>query len=143
MNDALFVSGLEGFGDLNGDSQGFGNGYRTAFDFFSQSFSIDELHDKEFPSAGFLDSIDRCDVRMIERGQHTRLTLESRGPFMIMRECFRKQFDCDATTELRVDRLIHLSHATSTQMAFNLIVCEPCSNHDVCLRAASYQMTRG
>ena len=42
----------------------------------------------------------------------TRFPLEPRQTVVVVRECLRKDFDCDGAAELQVRGLIHFSHAT-------------------------------
>ena len=58
---------------------------RAALDPLRQRFSPDEFHHEELAFAGFFQSVNRCDVGMIQRRQHARFTLESRSTFGIVR----------------------------------------------------------
>lgn len=50
---------------------------------------------------------------MIERGQHLRLTFESREAIGIECKRFRQDLERDISIKLRVARAVHLTHAAS------------------------------
>src|ERR1700674_550579 len=66
---------------------------------------------------------------MIQCCQHSCFAFKSCRSIRIVRECFRKEFDCHTTAELRVGGLIDLSHAACSQVAGYFVVCEFCSDH--------------
>src|SRR5262245_15712312 len=68
---------------------------------------------------------------MIQRRQHAGFALESCYAFAVVTEGFRKKLDGNTAAQLRVNGLIHLSHAARTQMARDLVMCELGSDHDV------------
>jgi hypothetical protein len=61
-------------------------------------------------------------MRMIQRGQNTRFAFESRDAFDIGGPDLGENFDCDASTQFGVGRLIHLAHPTRTEMGGDFVV---------------------
>ena len=58
---------------------------------------------------------------MIQRGEHTRFALQAREPVGVARERVRQELDRDIAIELRVARVVHLTHAARTEQGMHLI----------------------
>src|ERR1051325_2601760 len=140
MDNTFFVRGFKGLTDLLGDSQRFFHRYGAALDPFRQRFSNDEFHYEELVSAGFFQAVNSCDLRMVQRCKHARFALETRQAVVVVTERFRNELDGNTAAKLRVSGLIHVSHATRTEMAGDLVMCEFGSDHGV--RGALYQSSR-
>ena len=76
MDDAPLVRGLETFGDLHRNPQGLVGGNWSLLDSIGERRPFDELHHERAGSVRPLQTIDRCDVRMIERGENLRFPLK-------------------------------------------------------------------
>ena len=83
MDEALFVRGLERGRDLKADRQRIGEGDASARQSLGQRLAWHELHDQERRSVGAIEAMNRGDVRVTERGEHTRFALESGESFRI------------------------------------------------------------
>jgi hypothetical protein len=55
------------------------------------------------------DSVDRCDVWVIHRGENARFTLKTCSTFGIVSESFGQELDGDTTAQLRIGGLIDVS----------------------------------
>ena len=84
MDDPFFVSDIESHGDLPRDAQrvanrqaGTGALARDIREFVREGLAVHELENQEPKAVRFLEAIDRADVRMIQRGEHSRLALEA------------------------------------------------------------------
>ena len=84
MNDAVLVGGLERARDLCADDQGVGDGQRSACHSLGEGVAIDELEHKSdcgssarVPRARRIDTVDRSDVRMIQRREGLGFTNEA------------------------------------------------------------------
>ena len=75
-------------------------------------------------AARFLQPVNRGDVGMIQRSQHLRFALEAGEPLRIMRKRFGHDFDGHGAPELRVMRLIDLSHPARTNGADDVVRAE-------------------
>ena len=123
---------LQCFADLLRNLERFIDRQRTSRSMtVGQRFSLDEFHDEELPFAGFFQSVNGCDVGVIQRRQHARFALESRHAFAVVTEGFGKKLDGDTAAQLGVGGLIDVAHAARTQMAGDLVMCEFGSDHDV------------
>ena len=83
-----------------------------------------QLHHQIARAVGLLQSIDRGDVRMIQRSQHLRFALKTGEPFGIVRERFRQNLDGHVAPELGVVRLIHFAHAARTDLREDFVGAE-------------------
>ena len=95
MNDPLLVRRFERLGDLPRDRQRLVERNRAARDPLRQVLALDELHDERGDALGFFESIDRRDVRMIQRGEDFGFALEPREPIVIRRDRGRENLDRD------------------------------------------------
>ena len=86
--------------------------------------SLHQLQHERGRGAGVLDAVDAGDVRMIERGQHTRFALESREPLGVCRERARQDLDRHIAPEARVARAVHLAHAAGTERRHHVVVAQ-------------------
>ena len=78
MDDPLLVRRFERVGDLSRDRQRFVERNRAASNPHRQIVAFDELHDEGVHAAAIFESVDRRDVRMIERGEDLRFALKAR-----------------------------------------------------------------
>ena len=111
MDDALFVRRLERVGDLPAIASvsaiGIGpRGSRSA----SVCPSTSSMTRKCRPS-GLLHSVERGDVRMIQRRQDFGFALETRDAIGVSGEDVEDDLDCDLAAEPRVARAVDLAHA--------------------------------
>ena len=56
----------------------FSHGYRAPLQAIGERFSLHQLQHERPKTFGFLDTVDRADVWMIQGGEHPRFALESR-----------------------------------------------------------------
>jgi len=66
VDDALLVRCFESLGNLFRNGQRFIDGNRTLRDAFCERRSFDGLHDERLHTVRVLETVDMCDVRMIE-----------------------------------------------------------------------------
>ena len=67
MNDSFLMRGLERVHDLTCDRQRLVHRHRLAMDPFVERLTWDELHHQEVTALGFLETVERRDVGMIQR----------------------------------------------------------------------------
>src|SRR5207247_8796363 len=75
-------------------------------------------------ASGFLDRVDRDDVRVVQRGESPRLALEPRQPFRIGGHGFRQNLDRNLAPELRILRPVHFSHPARAEWREDLVRAE-------------------
>ena len=80
---------------------------------------------------GFFYAVNRGDVRVIQRCQHSGFTLESPNTFGIVAKRFRKKFDGDTADQLRIGGLIYVAHTARSDMIGDLAMREFCSDYGV------------
>ena len=102
-----------------------------------QILALDQFHDQGRAVARLLESVDRRNVRMIQRGQHFRLALESGQPFRIGGHGRGQHLEGDAPFQLVVGRAIDLAHAAFAQFGHDLIGPDRPPDHGRGLRRAT------
>ena len=90
--------------------------YGSARDAVSQRLAVDQFEHQRLDTIGVLESVNRADVGMIQRGQHPRFSLEARAPLSIAREYGGQHLDGDLAAELGIARAIDLTHAPGTKL---------------------------
>ena len=128
MNDSFLVRGFQRFGDLLRDGERFFDWNRPfALDSLRQRLAGHHFHDQITRAAGLFQSVNRGDVRMIQRRQHFRFALKTGEPFGIVRKRFRQNFDGHVAPELGVMRLIHFSHSARANLRDDFVGAEFCA----------------
>ena len=77
MDDALRVGFFERLGDLQGNLTGGPRLERSPLQSLLQRLALDQLENQEGAPVDDLDSVDRCDVRVAQRGEQLRLASKS------------------------------------------------------------------
>ena len=83
MDDFFRVSGLERVRDLLEDRQDLSERHHSRVETFGQRVTPNELEDEKETIVAALDSEDGPDIRMVHRGENTRLALEPRDSLRI------------------------------------------------------------
>jgi len=94
MNDSTLVCVFQCIRDLPGDANSLINGNRPSFDSVSERRPFDQLHDQGVSVVGVFESVNRSDVRVIERGEDFGFALKPGHSFSIACERFREDLDC-------------------------------------------------
>ena len=127
MDDALFVRGFHGFGDLLRDRQGVRQGHRSLRDPISERRSFDELHHERVRVAAVFETVHVRDVRMVQRSEHLRLAAESRETLRITGKRSRQDFERDVAVQFLVAGAVDLAHASGADEADDLVWANSCS----------------
>jgi hypothetical protein len=115
MDDAFLVRGLERLGDLPRDLERLGERQWSTRETIRQRGAIDELHhDRVQPLCDF-ETVNRGDMRMVQRGKQASLPSQPRDALGIVGKLRRQHFDGHLAMESRVECPIHLAHATGIQ----------------------------
>ena len=77
MDDPFLVRGLERLGDLTGDGERLGDRQRSSTQAIGQRRSLDQFEDQRRDAVRFFETVDRADVRVIERGEEPRFAREA------------------------------------------------------------------
>src|SRR5438034_6723134 len=108
MDDPLLVRRLERLRDLPGDGESLVYGNRPARDPLVHALAVHELEHEKLLAVGFVEAVDRTDVRMVECGKNLRFAPEPRDTLGIVREAVGKNLQGNVASELRVARAIDL-----------------------------------
>ena len=121
MDHARVVRRLHAGGDLDEDVEGFVERERPARDAIGEGLSFDQLEGEVAAAAGFLEAVDRGDVRMVQRGQHPRLTLESLQAIRVRGNILGQSLERDGAAEAGVVGEENHAHAPAPDFAVYLI----------------------
>jgi hypothetical protein len=99
-------------------------------DALRQRFTWHELEHQKARITGLLKIVKDSDVRVIQRSQNFRLSLESAHARRIARKFIRQDLDCNFTLQLGITRAIHLSHAALAQQCDDFMGSELSSNDE-------------
>jgi hypothetical protein len=113
VDDALVVRLLEGFGDLLRDLEGLVDRDRPAGEALLEVLALDELEGEEGLAVRFLETVDRGDVRVIQRREEVGLALEAGEALGVLRDLGGEDLDGHVAAERRVGRPVDFSHAAS------------------------------
>jgi hypothetical protein len=121
MDHVPFVGVFQPSDHLFDNCQGFVSWHRPPLDALGQRYPFHQFqHQKRHALEGF-QAVDRPDVRMIQRGQNLRLSLEARQTRRIALELTGQNLDGHLAPELGVGCTIDLAHAASTQRRDNFV----------------------
>ena len=124
VDDALLVRRFDRLGDLPRDRQRLVDRHPVAPEALRQILALDEFHHERGDAVAVLQPVDRADVRMIERGEHRGLALETRATVGVVGERTRQEFDRDLAIQRRVPRAVHLAHAALADRRNDLVDAE-------------------
>src|ERR1700694_5697668 len=130
MNDSFLVSSFERLGNLYSDLQRFLNGERASLHSLGERLAGNQLHHEASHTVALLQTVDRGNVRMIQRCEHPRFALKTGQPFRIIYEVCRKDFDRYVAPERSVVRLIHLAHSSRADLRENFVRSETCAGSE-------------
>ena len=102
VNDAAFVRRLQAPRQAVARSNDLVERQRTGGESFGQGRTLDELEHERGDACALLQAVDCPDVRMIQRGERSRLLLEAGESVGILREEVGQYLDRDGTPQLRV-----------------------------------------
>jgi hypothetical protein len=112
---ASLVRSFQRLGNLLRDGQRLARRQRTGGNPFCECHALDEFQDQHGRRAGILDSVDRRDERMVQRGQDLCFAAEPGRPIAIVRDVVRKHLERDVASERRIAGTIDLSHSSGAE----------------------------
>ncbi len=116
VDDPLLVRRFEGFRDLASYGERLVERDRALGDAVLERGARNVFEDEGRRVTAFLQPMNRRDVRMVERGQHLRFTLEASQPLGVVHEGVGQDLQRDITIQLRVPRLVDLPHAARAEL---------------------------
>ena len=93
-------------------------------EFFFQRLAFDEFEYERVSVTAVFETVDRGNVRMIERGQHLRLAPEACEAIAIERERVGDDLQRDVAIQLGIARAIHLAHPAGAESGDDLVGTE-------------------
>src|SRR5262245_45306849 len=130
MDDALGVRGFESLGDLKREPERLAHGRpMRSVEPVGQRGTLDQFEDEKPRSFRFFETVDACNVGMVERREKSRLAIEARQAIGIPRVLVGKRLDRHLPSELRVACAKHLAHAAPAERRHDLVVRERPPNH--------------
>ena len=127
MDDALLVRRFQRVSDLLRDGQRLVDRDRPARDALREVLALDEFHHERADAAGFFETVDVGDVRMVQRGQGPGLALKPRDPLRVGGERLGQDLDRDGAIQLRVPRAVDFTHAAGAERRQDLVRAEACA----------------
>ena len=103
------------------DRQCFVQGNRTARDPIGDRLALDQLEHERVGLAAVFESVNRRDVRMIERGEELRFPFETSQAIGVEREIGWEHLESDISISFRSRARYTFAHAAGTQRAGDLV----------------------
>ncbi len=129
VNDAAGVGSVERVGDFDAPVEQQIERHRTAFDAMFERLALEELHRDEVPAIGFVNFVDRADIRVIQGRGGAGLPLEPFERLPVLRQVFRQEFQRHQAAQLRVLGLVDDAHAAATELFENAVVGDCLADH--------------
>ena len=121
MDDALRVCRIERVGNLAGQPHRLAHRHRPARDDVGERVALDQLEHQGANAVNVFDPVERRDVRMIERSEQPRLSIEPRQSIRIERRRGGEDLDRHIAAEPRIARAIDLAHSPGSDGADDLV----------------------
>src|SRR5436190_22640673 len=86
-----------------------------------EGFAVDQLENEKTLAGRFLESVNRGDVRMVQRREDLRLPLEAHEAIVVLCECLRENLERDAASELDVPGAVDLAHSACADRRDDLV----------------------
>jgi len=129
MDDALLMRGVECPGDLARNLERIADRQRPLPQTIGERDPLDQFKHQRADAVGILQSIDRADMRMIERRKQARFAGKPRAALGVRRELRWKDLDRDLALELAVPRAIDLPHAPGAERREDRVRSELTPHH--------------
>jgi hypothetical protein len=137
VDDPLFMRDFEGLGDLPRDIQHLSERKSAALlmqirrvrERVCERGALDELENQEANVVGFLEAVDRADVGMVERREHSRFAFEARQSIGMPGERRWQNLDGDIAPELRIVRTVDFAHAARAEQRVQAIPAKQLPGH--------------
>jgi len=100
---------------------------RTARDSLIKGFAFDELQHEILLTVRLLKTMNRADVRMIQRREHLCFSLKPRQPIRITQQMLRQRLDGHRPIKPRVVRKIHDAHSALAKLRADFVAAEFCA----------------
>jgi hypothetical protein len=120
MHDPAFACEFERLGKLPGKGQSFFGRNSRLRDSLCQRQPVHEFHHQRAGASRFFETVNGCNVWVVQCGQELRFAFETRHPLRILGEGARQNLQRNVAPELCVRRAVHFSHAPAPSNATTL-----------------------
>ena len=129
VDDAFFVGGVEGVGELDADVDGARNRQGTERDQFVEGLPFEQLHGDEGPAVVFFDGVNDANAGMIQRRGGAGFAEEAFERLRIAARVFREKLQGDAAAEFDVFGFVDDAHAAAADLAEDFVVSNGLVEH--------------
>ena len=125
VDDAAVVRGLDGISELLRNGQRLGRREAAVLQPLRQRLSVDELEDEKRRAAGFFEAVNRGNMRMTERRERLRLSLEPGDAIRVTGHRVGQRLDGDVTLQPGIAGTIDVAHPARAEHGENLVGTDP------------------
>jgi hypothetical protein len=90
---------------------------RAGFELGFERLAFDEIHRDVARAVVLVETVNRTDVSVVQRGEELGFALEACEPIGVLRERARQRLDRNLTAELRISGAVNLAHPAGTERA--------------------------
>ena len=130
MDDSLLVRDLEGFGDLLGDGERFIDRNAPPRNSLVEALPVDEFQHQELTGVCFVQTVDRANVWMVERGQRLGFPFKTGQTIRIVAQRLRQHLDGHVAAQFQIAGPIHLPHAPAADQREDFVSAEASAGID-------------
>jgi hypothetical protein len=129
MDDTLLMRGFERLRDLQSNSQRLFDWNRTAADPVGEGVAFDQFEHQEASLPDLLETVDRPDIRVIQRSEQPGLALEPGQSISVRGKLRRQRLDRDVASQFRVAGSPDFAHAAAANGGDDVVVSERRPDH--------------
>ena len=129
MNDSLRMRCIESLGHLHAQFQDFIDTQRLACNRVPERLPLQQFHGDKVLAVGFVDLVDRANVRVIERGSGEGFALKALAGRGIFLHFGRKEFQGHVPAQLEVFGFVDHTHSAAAELRQNAIMRNSFSDH--------------
>src|SRR5438094_3495843 len=129
MENTFRMCGIECVGNLNRKLQQFFVSHGLSCNATLESLSIQQFHRDKGLAFVLVDLMNRADIRMVEGGGGSGLTLKTLQRLVIARKSFWQELQGYAATQLRILGLIDHPHAATAKLSHNPVMGDDSTDH--------------
>jgi hypothetical protein len=128
MHDAFPVRFVQRVGYFQSQLQRFVQRHGATFKARRQRLAFEIFHDEIVGTVLLANVVQHTDMRVIQRSQRLRFTLEALPHLGIRRPMLWKYFDGDDALQSRVRRFVDFAHSTGSDLVEDLVWAETCAD---------------
>jgi hypothetical protein len=128
VDDAFGVRRIERIGNLDGQTEQSVGLDGPSSDAVCQRHALQQFHRNEGPPIDLVDFMDHANVGVVQRGRSLGLALKTAEGLRIVGQFLGKELQGNVTPQLKVFRLIHYAHASTTDSAEDVVMRDCLTN---------------